>query len=124
MIEDGGYGYGILTGDSCGIHDGRQRSPFSVEGCAGGQLYGQIDTPLGWVDASHGTQSGSAFTLDTGTFDGGDGCTYQVSINANNLTLRRPSPPAYEGTVGLTIQAQCGPFSCSATYAGDCSYQP
>jgi hypothetical protein len=118
MIE--GCGYGILTGDSCGIDDGRQRSPFSVAGCAGGQLYGQIDTPLGTVDASYGTQSGSAFTLDTGAFDGGDGCTYQVSIDANNLT---PSPPAYEGYVGLTIQRQCGPFSCSTTYGGGCSYQ-
>jgi hypothetical protein len=116
MIEgcDGGI---LAGGDLCGIDDGRQRSPFSVAGCAGGQLYGQIDTPLGWVDASYGTQSGSAFTLGTGTFDGGDGCTYQVSINANNLT----SPPAYEGYVGLTIQRQCGPFSCSTTYLGGCS---
>lgn len=115
---------GIVTSDACGIHDGRQRSYFSVDGCVGGQLFGEINTPLGWVSANYGTQSSTAFTLDTGAFDGGDGCTYQVTITANNVTLRRPDPPAYEGPVGLAIQAQCGAFSCNTTYSGGCSFQP
>ena len=112
---------GILRDDTCGLDDGRQRSYFSVDGCLGGQLYGQINTPIGWVNANYGAQSSSAFTLDTGAFVGGGGCTYQVAINASNLTYQGPGTVRYEGYVGLAIQRQCGAFSCTTSYVGGCS---
>jgi len=50
--------------------DARLFSPFTVDGCTSGQLFGSIRYPGVRSSAPHSSQWSDAFTLDTGAFDG------------------------------------------------------
>jgi hypothetical protein len=120
QIEDGHWS----TPDGCGVYDARLSSPFLIAGCTNGQLLGSINTiPGGTESAPRGSQWSDALTLDTGVFDGGDGCLYDAAITASGLTLRSgTSAPRYQGLGTLTILQLCGAVGCTTTYSGE-AYQ-
>ena len=115
QIDDGRWS----TPDGCGVSDARPFSPFTLEGCTNGQLFGSISIPGATVSAPHSSQWSDAFSLDTGAFDGGDGCLYDATITVSNLTLQSgTSPPKYQGRGNLTILQLCGVVGCLTTYSG------
>ena len=104
--------------DGCGVYGSRTQSPFEIAGCTGGQLFGFMDVPGGIVAASLGTWTSTAFSLDTGVFTGGDGCAYDVTIDASGVALRATHTPLYFGTAVLSIVQQCGLALCRTTLTG------